>query len=211
MLHLLQVLIYFILIKLCLGNLRENLIGKCELAARFTTIDTDKLWSVYGFLFAICKRSCVFTPYARWNNYDILRCPNLSGHPCPVRFNIRQSFLPRVAEGGVPSRDAKSTHASPALRNKCRTLLCSCFYCPCFVSLVSTTPSSVSFYSLFLLILSRPIFDAYCVRDRLPPPASNWCSQVELHASSRPFGELLETATVERLSGRVHLLKVECV
>lgn len=43
MLHLLQVLIYFILIKLCLGNLRENLIGKCELAARFTTIDTDKL------------------------------------------------------------------------------------------------------------------------------------------------------------------------
>ena len=44
-----------------------------------------------------------------------------------------------------------------------------------------------------------------------PPPPSNWCSQVELHASSRPFGELLEIATVEWLSGRVHLMKVECV
>jgi hypothetical protein len=43
------------------------------------------------------------------------------------------------------------------------------------------------------------------------PLPRNWCSQVELHGSSRPSSELLETAAVEQLSGRVHLVKVECV
>ena len=43
MLCLFEVLIYFILIKLCLGNLCENLIGKSELAASFTAIDTHTL------------------------------------------------------------------------------------------------------------------------------------------------------------------------
>jgi hypothetical protein len=48
----------------------------------------------------MCKCSFVFSPYARCNNCDIVQCPYLSGHPCPVRFNIRQSFIPRVWGGG---------------------------------------------------------------------------------------------------------------
>jgi hypothetical protein len=100
MLHLFQVLNYFILIKLCLGNLRERFIGRSEPVASFTTSDTHTLWSIYGFLFAICKCSFIFSPYTRCGSWDILQCRDLSGHPCPVRFNIRQSFLPRVSEGG---------------------------------------------------------------------------------------------------------------
>jgi hypothetical protein len=96
-----------------------------------------------------------------------------------------------VWEGGFPSRDAKTTHASPALRNKCRTLLCSCFFCPCLVSLVATPPSSVSLYSvLFRLILSRPIFDTYCVRGGIPPPPPPVTTDIHKLSCTLPRGRL---------------------
>lgn len=119
----------------------------------------------------ICKRSCVFSPYARCNNYDILRCPNLSGHPCPVRFNIRQSLLPRVAEGGG---------FQVVMRNlRMRRLYCATSVVPC-CALVSTALALYRWFRLhrqvyrfipdfFSLFFSVP-FSTRIASQTVPPP-----------------------------------------
>lgn len=110
---------FFILTKVCVGALPNNLTGRSELGASFTTHVADTLRSNYGFLFVI-RKLCFQS--IRTDRRGATCSSVQPGHPCRHRCNVHQAFLPRVELVGFPVAMRKLRMRRP----RCATSVAPC-------------------------------------------------------------------------------------
>lgn len=211
MLCLCQVLIYFILTKLCLGKLPENSIGKSELETSFTTSDTYTLRSAFGVWYVNLILPSV-------HMQDRTPATFCSDQPClvtPVLLDV--TFVRPFSHG---SKWGGSQVVMRKLRM--RRLYCATSVAPC-CALVSSALTSYRWFRLhrqvyrfilsFFLVFFPVPFSTRTASEAafLTPPAPP--RDVQKLSCTPPGGRLVNCYRLARedLRERRHLLKVEGV